>query len=106
MMGYTITVSRAEAARAVKRGVAEVAVLDPGGWTTEIEDGDAWGTAHQVFQGPLKALRVSFLGISVSIGDARGEAGDHFWAHCSCGGDLGDRLKTCLDGAGIKYRVV
>ena len=105
-MGYTIEISRAEAARVAKRGVAEIVVLDPGGWTIEDEDGDAWGTCHPVFQEPLQALRISFLGVTVSIGDARGEAGDHFWTHCSCGGDLGGRVKACLDGAGIKYRVV
>lgn len=105
-MGYTIEITRSEAARAVKRGVAEIVVLDPGGWVTEAEDGDAWGTSHQVFREPLKALRVSFLGVDVSIGDARGEAGDHFWSHCSCGGDLGGRIRACLDGAEIKYRVV
>jgi len=105
-MGYTIEVSRAEAARAVKRGVAEIVVLDPGGWTVEDEEGDAWGTEHPVFREPLQALRVSFLSATVSIGDARGEAGDRFWAHCSHGGTLGGRLRACLDGAGIKYRVV
>lgn len=105
-MGYTIEITRSEAARAAKRGVAEILTIDPGGWTVEEEDGDAWGTEHPVFREPLQVLRVSFLGVTVSIGDARGEAGDRFWAHCSCGGKLGDRLRACLDGAEIKYRVV
>ena len=94
-MGYFLSVSRREAAKAVKAGRAQVVEKVPERRVPVYSEyGDYLG--EEVLPAE-NFLVVDGIGL-LSVG--KGE----YDAHCSMGGTLGDRVMAALDKAGIKYR--
>lgn len=95
-MGFTIRISRREAERAVRRGVAEIRQVLPERWEEQWdENGDR---APDVFRPAENVLFVK--GGEVSIGDW---GFPYFWTHCGCCGTLQYTVKGMLQRAKIRY---
>ena len=96
-MGFTIRVSRREAERAVRRGVAEIVKTKDARDVDEYdENGDYAGVRHEpeehVFRTNDGSVCMEDMGL------------DRFWANCSACGSLVTTIPTGLEENGIRFK--